>query len=160
MKKLIFILIMAVSSSVWSQGTTKEDIDIVQSVYGKSKLDLVNNYMNLSGAKLESFMKVYDKYESERKALGRRKIEIIDEYAKNYMSLTDDKADDITKSLLKNNQQYQKLYSDYYKKFKKAVGAMDASKFLQLEIYLQTTIQAEIQDSIPFIGEIDRSKRN
>jgi hypothetical protein len=160
MKKILLTIVFAISASAFAQSTTKEDIDIVQSVYGKSKMDIVNNYMSLSGEKLDKFMKVYDKYESERKSLGRKKIELIDEYAKNYMSLTDDKANDITKAILKNNMDYQKLYSKYYDQFKKAIGAMDAAKFMQLEIYLQTTIQAEIQDSVPFIGEIDRTKKS
>ena len=159
MKKLLLALVFAFSAGAFAQSPTKEDIDILQSVYGKSKTDIVNNYMNLSGAKLESFTKVYDKYEAERKALGRKKIQLIDEYAKNYMTLTDEKADEISKSMLKNNMDYQKLYSTYYDKYKKAIGALDAAKFMQLEIYLQTTIQAEIQDSVPFIGEIDRTKK-
>src|SRR6478752_828614 len=150
MKKLFLALVFAFSASALAQSPTKEDIDILQSVYGKSKTDIVNNYMNLSGAKLESFVKVYDKYENERKALGRKKIQLIDEYSKNYMTLTDEKAEEISKSMLKNNMDYQKLYSKYFDQFKKAIGAMDTAKFLQLEIYLQTTIQAEIQDSVPF----------
>src|SRR6478609_6751752 len=106
MKKLLFALVFAFSAGAFAQSPTKEDIDILQSVYGKSKMDIVNNYMSLSGAKLESFMKVYDKYESERKALGRKKIQLIDEYAKNYTTLTDEKADEITKAILKNNMDY------------------------------------------------------
>ena len=159
MRKLFYALVFVFSASSFAQSPTKEDVDILQSVYGKSKVDIVNNYMNLSGDKLASFMKVYDKYEEDRKALGRKRIQLMDEYSKNYMTLTDEKADELIKSIIKNNVNYQKLYSDYYSKFKKAVGAMDAAKFLQLEIYLQTTIQAEIQDSVPFIGEIERTKK-
>lgn len=159
MKRLFFILILAVSANVLAQGTSKEDIDIIQSIYGKSKLDLVKGYMTFSDSEMDAFMKVYDKYEADRKALGRKKIQLIDDYAQNYASLTDEKADELSKEILKNNLDYQKLFSDYYKKFKKAIGPMKSAQFLQLEIYLQTTIQAELQDAVPFIGEIDRSKK-
>ena len=73
MKKLLLTLVIAFSVNVFAQSPTKEDVDVIQSVYGKSKADIVNTYMNLSGEKLEAFKKIYDKYESDRKALGRKK---------------------------------------------------------------------------------------
>lgn len=53
---------------------------------------------------------------------------------------------------------YQKLMSKYYNKYKKAVGAINAAKIIQFENYMQTTVQAEIQDAIPFVGEIEALK--
>jgi hypothetical protein len=41
---------------------------------------------------------------------------------------------------------------------KKKVGGLEAAKFIQLETYLQTAIRSELQEAIPLIGEIDRSK--
>lgn len=72
--------------------------------------------------------------------------------------MTDAKADVIVKGTLKNNQAYDKLYSVYYEKAKKAVGALNAAKFIQLEIYLQTEIRSSIQNAIPFVGELDMTK--
>lgn len=159
MKKVILSLALMFSAAVFAQSTLKEDVEILQSVYGKSKLQLVNEYMNLPETQKEAFMSIYDKYEIERKELGKEKVRLLEEYAKNYISLTDEKADELAKAMLKNNLNYQKLYSNYYGKFKKAVGPLDTAKFLQLENYLQTTIQVEIQNSIPFIGEIERTKK-
>jgi hypothetical protein len=59
---------------------------------------------------------------------------------------------------LKNNTGYDKLYSTYYDKVKKAIGAMNAAKFIQLEIYLQTEIRSAIQKSIPFVDELEIAK--
>jgi hypothetical protein len=54
----------------------------------------------------------------------------------------------------------EKLLAKTYKKAKKAIGVTNAAKFIQLEIYFQTSIRMEIQDNIPFIGEIEKMKRN
>ena len=35
---------------------------------------------------------------------------------------------------------------------------MGAAKFMKLEMYLQATVRSEIQDAIPFVGELERSK--
>lgn len=159
MKKLIIALMMTVASfSCYAQSTYKEDIDVLQSVYGKSKGDLVKDYMNLSDTQSQAFSKVYDAYETERKTLGQAKIQLINDYAVNYDTLTDEKADELAKGTLKNNLGYEKLYSKTYGQAKKAIGAINAAKFIQLEVYLQAIIRAETLESIPFIGELDKVK--
>jgi hypothetical protein len=160
MKKLFLVLLLTASVSSFAQSVAKEDVEIIQSVYGKSKADLVKNYMGLSGTQATDFIAVYDQYEAERKTLGEKKIQIINDYANNYASLTDEKADELAQANLKNNLDFDKLHSKYYSKCKKVIGAKNAAKFMQLEIYLQTTILSEIQNSIPFIGEMDAIKTN
>jgi len=159
MKKvsLIFMMAFAMFSS-YAQSSFKEDVDVLQSVYGKSKSDLVKQYMNLSDAQSAAFIKVYDDYETKRKALGQTKFQLINDYAANYETLTNAKADELAKGTLKNHIGYEKLYCKTYSKAKKAIGAINAAKFIQLEVYLQTIIRAEILESIPFIGELDKTK--
>ena len=103
--------------------------------------------------------KIYDEFEIERKVLGKAKVATIENYAANYDNLTDEKADVIAKAALKNNMDYQKMFSKYYDKYKKAVGAVTAAKIIQFENYMQTVVQSEIQDSIPFIGEMEATKK-
>ena len=158
MKKVFLVFALAFSATTFAQSTLQSDIDIVQSVYGKSKAELVNQYMALSGEQAANFTKIYEAYEVERKKLGEEKVHLINQYATDYGAMTDDKADVIAKGVLKNNIAYDKLYSSYYEKVKKAIGAMNATKFMQLEIYLQTEIRSSLQNSIPFIGELEMTK--
>ncbi|MNS21319.1 hypothetical protein D3C72_530800 [compost metagenome] len=107
-----------------------------------------------------AFQPIYDNYESERKALSQKKIQILEDYAKNYASLSDAKATELTSSNLKYNQEAEKLLAKTHSKLVKAIGGINAAKFVQLEQYLQVTIRAEIQDAIPFIGELDKTKKH
>ena len=86
-------------------------------------------------------------------------MQLIADYARDYTSLNDETANTLATATLKNNMQLEKLYQKYYGKMKKQVGALEAAKFFQVESYLQTAIRSEIQDEIPLIGEIDRSKK-
>lgn len=159
MKKLSIIFIMAIASfSTNAQSSFKEDVEVLQSVYGKSKSDLVKQYMNLSDTQAAAFTKIYDSYEESRKALGQTKFQLINDYAANYATLTDAKADELAKATLKNHIAYEKLYEKTYSQSKKAIGAINAAKFIQLEVYLQTIIRSEILEAIPFIGELDKTK--
>jgi len=158
MKKVLLLLTVVFSTATFAQNSLKDDVDVVQSVYGKSKSELVSQYMALKGTQATDFAKIYDAYELERKKLGQEKIQLINQYATDYATLTDVKADAIAKQALKNNVAYDKLYSTYYEKAKKAIGAVNATKFIQLEIYLQTEIRSSLQNVIPFVGELDLTK--
>jgi len=158
MKKVFLLLLVVFTSGVFAQSTDKEDLEIIQGVYGKSKKELAQSYMAIPETQAAAFWKIYDEFEVERKALGKTKVNIINDYAANFADLTNESADKIALAGLKNNMDYQKLYSKYYDKYKKALGAITAAKIIQFENYMQTTVQSEIQDAIPFIGEIEAIK--
>ncbi|KAF2327694.1 hypothetical protein [Flavobacterium daemonense] len=158
MKKVILLALIVFSVNSFAQSSLKEDVEVIQSIYGKSKADLVRQYMNLSEPQATEFQKIYDEYETSRKALGQQKVQIINDYGNNYATLDDAKAASLTEASLKNVNDYDKLLSKTYSKVKKAIGGRNAAKFVQLEQYLQVTIRGEIQNSIPFIDEIDKTK--
>lgn len=157
MKKLFLLSVLFISAGVFAQSA--DDVALVQSIYGKSKGDIIKEYLNLSEPQATAFQSVYDNYEAERKALGQKKMQIINDYAINYDKITDEKADELAKNNLKNNVDFEKLLSKAYGKAKKAIGPVNAAKFIQLEQYFQTTIRSSVQDDIPFIGELDKTKK-
>ena len=158
MKKVFLLLLVAFTTGFFAQSTNKEDLEVIQGIYGKSKKELAVAYMSIPEAQGAAFWAIYDQFEAERKALGQAKVAFIEDYASNYANLTDASADKIAKAALKNNMDYQKLFGKYYDKYKKAVGAVTAAKIIQFENYMQTAVQSEIQDSIPFIGEMEALK--
>ncbi|MCM0664547.1 hypothetical protein [Flavobacterium tyrosinilyticum] len=157
MKKILFILLLAFGLNASAQGSVDE-IKLIQDLYGKSKAEVVKEYLGLTDVQATAFQPIYDKYETERKSLSQHKIQILEEYAKNYATLSDAKATELTSSNLKYNQDSEKLLAKTHSKLVKAIGGINAAKFVQLEQYLQVTIRAEIQNAIPFIGELDKTK--
>jgi ATP-dependent protease HslVU (ClpYQ) ATPase subunit len=157
MRKIILLLVLT-ATNLFAQSSLKDEVALLQDIYGKSKTDLVREYINLSEPQATAFQKIYDQYEVDRKALGQKKIQLLNDYANNYATLDDAKAAELTEANLKNNEDLDKLLLKTYDKAKKAIGGRNAAKFVQLEQYLQVTIRSEIQDSIPFIDEIDKTK--
>jgi hypothetical protein len=142
-----------------SAQVTKDDINLVQAIFGKDKRDLMQEYMQFSDtSKASAFWKMYDSYEGERKLLGQEYIGILQDYAKNYTTLNDVKADNLVMRSSANNLAFENLYKKYYNKMKPAIGALKASQFLQMEAYIRTVVKANILTDIPFIGQIDRSR--
>jgi hypothetical protein len=147
-------------SSAKAQDASKDDIAIVQSAFGKDKGELVKQYMAIPADKAAAFTAVYEKYEEARRAIGRKKIALIQEYANAYNALDDKKADDLFKKKMAIVDEFSLLQKKYYPEVAKVVGTRQAGKFFQLEDYINNIINLGIQENIPFIDELSDNKIN
>ncbi len=156
MKKLSLFFISLFISGVALAQTNKEDVDIIQSVLGKEKKALVAEFLKLeAGPKADAFWKLYDEYETERKALGRERISLLEKYANTYGTTDDIQMDKQIKEIQVLQEKTDKLIIKYYDKIKKEAGVKTAAQFYQLEAYFLSVIRATILNSIPFIGELN-----
>jgi hypothetical protein len=72
--------------------------------------------------------------------------------------LDDKKASDLMNRKMKWLGDYAKLQKKYYDSMAKIIGGLQSSKFFQLEDYLENNIRLFIQENIPFIDELDKTK--
>lgn len=159
MKRILLAFTLATGCLVsYGQSPYKEDLEIIQSMFKKEKAELVKQYMAIPVEQDAAFWDVYDKYEEARKSLGTQKAALIKEYADNYETLDDKKASELMAKKLKIAGEYNKLQKKYFDAFSKAVGGRQAAKLMQLEDYLENNIRLFIQDNIPFIDELDKTK--
>jgi hypothetical protein len=154
MKKVLLILsVIALPALTFAQ-SNKEDIDFIQSIYGKEKKTIVAEFIQLEGAQKDAFWKLYDEYETQRKALGQKRIALLEKYVNSYATLDDATTSQIIKDMISLGAQTDKLLVTYHKKLEKAAGVKAAAQFYQIEVYFLSVIRASIMDSIPFIGEL------
>jgi hypothetical protein len=159
MRTLITLtFVFSLAGSAFAQ-SNKEDVDIIQSVFGKEKKAIVASFVQVDATTQAAFWSLYDEYEAERKSLGKDRIALLERYAQNYATLDDATTDKIITDLTKLQASTDKLVVKYYGKMKKAAGVKAAAQFYQLEAYLLTMIRAAILDSIPMIGELDSMKK-
>jgi hypothetical protein len=154
MKKLLVLSLLFVSVSVLAQ-SNKEDIDFIQSIYGKEKKEIVAGFIKIDDTKKDAFWKIYDEYETKRKELGKKRISLLEKYANSYIDMDDATASKITKETASLAAETDKLIATYSKKIEKAAGAKPAAQFYQLEAYFLSVIRVNIFESIPFIGELN-----
>jgi Spy/CpxP family protein refolding chaperone len=155
MKKFLMIIAISILSTAAFAQSNKEDVDFIQSIYGKEKKAIVADFIKLEGAQKDAFWKLYDQYETERKELGKKRVALLEKYAAGYGTMNDA---DISKNIKETaalGVQTDKLIVSYHKKIEKAAGAKAAAQFFQIEAYFLSTIRAAILESIPFIGELD-----
>ncbi len=154
MKKLFILLAVCVSSVAYAQ-SNKEDVDFIQSIYGKEKKTIVGDFIKLESAQKDGFWKLYDEYETKRKELGRKRIALLEKYASTYGAMDDAATSQVIKETAALGAATDKLIATYHKKMEKAAGVKAAAQFYQLEAYFLSVIRASILENIPFIGELD-----
>lgn len=159
MKKAIFILSVALiaGTSINAQ-SMDEEIDLMQSVFGMEKKELYTNFITAKGPVADNFWALYDEYETKRKALGKNRIALLQDYADNYGSHDSKKLDSMMDAMIKQKSSLDKLMNQYYKKIRSSAGSKAAAQFLQLETYILAATRITIMENIPFIGELESEK--
>ncbi|MBN9297976.1 MAG: hypothetical protein J0I41_13265 [Filimonas sp.] len=152
---LIVLFVLLISSTFVQAQSNKEDVDMIQAMFGKDKKELMSAYMAIPAKDSVKFWKLYDEYEAKRKAISRERIQLLQKYADEYSTLTDAQASQLAIATVNNDNKTNNLYLGYYKKFSEVIGGKSAAKMFQLETYLQTVIRLGILNNIPFIGELD-----
>lgn len=159
MKKVV-LFFLAVSAFIFTQAQVAGDdeLTMIKDYLKAEKKDLVKEYMKLDEAQSAKFWPMYDEFQAKRRDLSQERLQIIKDYGEQFASMSNDQASSLVKRIFKNDKAYTKLQQSYFKKFSKTISPIKAAQFLQLEEYFRTMIRAEIQDAIPFIGEIERKK--
>ncbi len=155
---LLFSGLFLLSASLAAQTTVKEEADLIKEIWGKEKKALVDAYMEFSPAEADAFWPVYEEYSQKSRELTAERIRVLNHYGNNYGKFTGEDADLMVKTVLDNQAAVAKLQKKYYKKFKKAVDPVRAAQFLQMERYLQSSVWQAINNNIPFIGELEKSR--
>lgn len=161
MKKLLILTAAFMLSAICVKAQTADpELDYIKKAYSKEKKAIAEEYMKFDSLQGAKFWPVYNAYETSREKLATQRIQLLDEYDTNTASLTPELVDKLANALLANSVNLDKLNLTYYKKMKKAAGAINAAKYMQLEVYLQTTWRSVLQELVPLIGELDKTKKD
>ena len=153
-KKFVLVLgFLIVASNISLAQTIQEEVDMYQAVFGMEKKVMMLEFINNEGD--TAFWTLYDAYEVERKLLGQKRLQILENYANNYGVMGDAETDQLMKAIMAQKKSLDKLIDTYYKKIKKSSGSKEAAQFYQLENYILSKIRLKIMDNIPFFDEFE-----
>ena len=151
MKKYILIFAaFLMTSFVYSQ-SNKEEIDLLQAAFGMDKKSVVADFVKPSAAQKDAFWKLYDEYETQRKAYGKERIELLKQYADHYFDMTNEQADAWMKKVIDLQKKTDNLIVTYYDKVKGVSNALVATQFYQIENYILTAIRMQLLQNVPFV---------
>lgn len=149
MKKVTILFALVFSFSLLKAQSNKEEIELVQSVFGMEKKAIVAEFIKVDAAQKDAFWALYDEYETKRKELGKNRIALLEDYANNYDKLTNEKAAEWTKQVISQAAKTDDLLASYVKKISKATNPIAALQFYQVESYILSGIRVSLLEELP-----------
>jgi hypothetical protein len=151
MKNYVLIMVALFMASFAYSQTETEEIDLIQSIFGVEKQEVVADFVQPADAQKDAFWKLYDEYETERKELGKQRIVLLQQYAAEYLTMTSEQADAWTTKVIELQKKTDALIVTYYGKVKKATDGIVATQFYQIENYILTYIRMQVLQEVPFV---------
>jgi hypothetical protein len=113
------------------------------------KRAIVLSTLQLTDAEVAAFTPIYDKYQAEMKKVFTRSSDILNKFASNYDSMTDDAAEDILKESLEVREDRNDILKDYANRLGKKLPATKVLRWVQIENKLNTLLDWQMAQIIP-----------
>lgn len=115
------------------------------------KTAIFTEIMQFNDQQSAKFWPIYSEYDIELQKLNDQKLAGIQEYAKNFGKMTDEKADELALLALDLESRRNDLKKTYYEKVRQQLGGIVAARFLQIEDQLLMVIDLQIAASLPIV---------
>ena len=122
----------------------RQDVD-------SEKVAIIGHMMHFSPDEASSFWPLYSAYSKELSGLGDQRLALIKDYAANYETMTDAKADELINRALDLQQQRTALKRKHYDAIKAVMGSKLAARFLQVEDQLLLLVDLQVSSSLPVL---------
>ncbi len=147
-RSILFLVISLVLIPGINAQSNQDELQLMQSLYGMEKRDIVDEFVELSDAQMTEFWRLYDEYEAKRKELGKTRYELVNKYVNEYGKVSPQNADNFMREAIQLRNKSNNLLDSYYKKIKSRTDPVVALQFYQVERYLSDLIRIEILEEI------------
>jgi hypothetical protein len=153
-----FILLAGVAAhGQEGQGDYDGYIEMLRSDIRTSKVAVITEVMDFTEAQASAFWPLYKDYDHELDKVNDLRVAVIKDYAKNYETMTDEKAKGLAAQWFTFHEKRTALRKTYFAKFQQVLPPAMAAKFLQLDHQISLLIDLQIAAQIPLIpaaGEV------
>jgi hypothetical protein len=151
MKKLALAVAALLLVLPGAASAQEEYVELLRQDIVTQKTALLTDAMALDASQSEKFWPIVREYDVERAKLADRRIALIKKYAANYETMTPDLAKDIADESMKIDGDMLKLKKDYFGKVSKALSPVEATRFLQVESFVDNLLRLQTQYELPLI---------
>jgi hypothetical protein len=102
-------------------------------LFGVQKKEIIMKLVSVSEKDSVTFWKLYDDYLQKNKTLTKQRIQLYEQTARSYNTMTPGAADSLARRYFMNRDEAGKKLEEYYAKIKTATNAVAAFEFYQAE---------------------------
>lgn len=129
--------------------STYDDVQTLLAQIQTDKRAVVLQSMQLDDAQLASFIPIYDEYQQDRKKVAEQSVNLLNAYASNYDSMTDEAAGKLLKDWMAIEEERHDVTKRYVKKMDKVLPTTKVLRFVQIENKLNTVLSLPAVRAIP-----------
>lgn len=148
---IVFCVLFLFFVPVCAQDKPVDTNQLVREKIQADKKLFVADNMQFTEAEAKVFWPVYDSYQKEQLKLVDRTQKLINEYAKNYLTMTDATAKKLTDEMIAIENDRLKLKKDFLPKFRKVLPDKRVARYYQLENKAFAVISYDLAKGIPLV---------
>ena len=128
-------------------------VGLLRSDLKTSKRAIIKESMQLDDKQAEIFWPLYNQFDVEQTKLVDEKLALIEDYAHDFLTMNDQKADQLANQALKIEDRRLALRRKYYELMKKSLPITLVVRFFQLENQIDLVVDLQIASRLPIIEE-------
>ncbi|HVM74311.1 MAG TPA: hypothetical protein VMT75_01635 [Candidatus Saccharimonadales bacterium] len=136
-----------------SELNTQAYIQLLRQNIQAKREAILREGMQLDERQGAAFWPIYKDYAAEQQKLGDQKLAIIQEYAKDFLTMNDTAAQKIADQVMALDDQRLALRRKYFDLMKKALPTVLVLRFFQLDQQIQLLLDLQIAANLPIIEE-------
>ena len=126
-----------------------EYAELLRSDVRAQKVAIITQVMDFTDAENAAFWPIYRDYDAEMSKLGDERVALIQDYARDFDTLTDAAAEKLAAKAIDLETRRRAALAACYDRVKKATSAKKAFRFMQVEHQLQLIVDLQISASLP-----------
>ena len=130
---------------------TPEEQQIARDKMKADKKFVVSDNLKLTESESKVFWPLYEAYQADQDKLDDRLIAIIQEYAKNYKTMTDAAAMNIITQRTDLDVERTKLVQSYLPKFSAVLPGIKTARYYQVEYRIRLLLSLDLAKQIPMV---------
>lgn len=134
-----------------SSQSAPDDLKLLRQDVRSLKKQIIAANIELTDTEAQQFWPVYDQYTAEMTKIMDKKFEVIEEYATNYTTITNEQADAYIKGRATVEESVLRLRLKYIPLFRKVVSGRTAALFFQMDWRLSLVIDLQLSAQVPMI---------
>lgn len=134
-----------------AQDKPADNMQIVREKVRADKKLLVAANMELSESEAKVFWPVYEEYQNELFLLRSRTAKLINDYAKAFKEMSDEKAKRLLDESITIDSLGLKLRKAYLPKFRQVLSEKKAARYFQIENKIQAALYYDLARGIPLV---------
>jgi Spy/CpxP family protein refolding chaperone len=139
----------AAEATLAQASNAKDDTELLISQIQTDKRAVVLAALELTDPQVAAFTPVYDEYQRDMKVQFESAVEMLNKFAANYGSMTDDAAEDILKDWFKLRDGRNSIMKKYAKKMERVLPATKVLQWVQVENKLNALLDVQAASVIP-----------